>query len=285
MKEAIKKSDVLIEALPYIKSYSGKVFVIKYGGSALVNPEIKKGVLQDIVFMSYVGIRPVLVHGGGPFINDEFRRLGKKIEFSDGLRRTSKDDIHVIDKVMTGVNEGIVRDIKALGGRGLSLNAAKKDAIIARRHSQAKELGFVGEVEKINSDVIRKAVRPRDIPVISPVSADKDGEIYNVNADDVASDIAIAMKAAKLVLLTDVKGILREKSDESSLISTLPMKDVDKLIERKIIYGGMIPKVRSCTKALAAGVGKTHIVDGRISHSLLLEIFTDKGIGTEILKS
>lgn len=284
MEKAIKKADVLIEALPYIKSYSGKIFVIKYGGSALVNPEIKKGVLQDIVFMSYVGIRPVIVHGGGPFINEEFRRLGKKVEFTEGLRVTTKDDITVVDKVLNHVNEGIVSDIKKLGGRALSMNTAKKNVMKARPHKESKTLGFVGEIDTVNVDTIRNAVRPRAIPVISPVSIGKDNELYNINADDASSEIAIALKAVKLVLLTDVKGIMRQKGDESSLISTLAMKDAVTLIDRKVIQSGMIPKVKACMNALRSGVSKTHIIDGRIQHSLLLEIFTDKGIGTEIVK-
>ncbi|HAZ11129.1 MAG: acetylglutamate kinase [Omnitrophica bacterium GWA2_41_15] len=284
MEKAIKKADVLIEALPYIKSYSGKIFVIKYGGSALINPEIKKGVLQDIVFMSYVGIRPILVHGGGPFINEEFRKLGKKVKFTEGLRVTTKDDITVVDRVLSQVNEGIVNDIKKLGGRALGMNTTKKNIIKARPHKESKILGFVGEIDAVNVDTIRNAVRPRTIPVISPVSIGEDNELYNINADDASSEIAIALKAVKLVLLTDVKGIMRHKGDESSLISTLAMKDADTLIARKVIQSGMIPKVKACMNALRSGVSKTHIIDGRIPHSLLLEIFTDKGIGTEILK-
>ena len=284
MEKAIKKADVLIEALPYIKSYSGKIFVIKYGGSALINPEIKKGVLQDIVFMSYVGIRPIIVHGGGPFINDEFRRLGRKVEFSDGLRVTTKEEVEIVDSVLSRVNANIVSDIKALGGRAVSMNTSKKNVIIAMPHKESKRLGFVGEINKVNAEAIRNAVRPRAISVISPVSMGDDKELYNINADDAASEIAMAVKAVKLVLLTDVKGIMRHKGEESTLISTLGMKDADTLIERKVIQSGMIPKVKACMNALKAGVSKTHIIDGRIPHSLLLEIFTDKGIGTEIVK-
>ena len=284
MERAIKKADVLIEALPYIKSYSGKIFVIKYGGSALINPEIKKKALEDIVFMSYVGIRPVIVHGGGPFINEEFRKLGKKIEFTEGLRVTTKDDIAVVNRVLNQVNEDIVSYIKTIGGRAVSMNTSKKNVITARPHKDSKALGFVGEIDRVNAETIRNAVRPRAIPVISPVSMGEDKELYNINADDAASEIAMAVKAVKLVLLTDVKGIMRHKGDESTLISTLAMKDGRTLIDRKVIQSGMIPKVRACMNALAAGVSKTHIIDGRIPHSLLLEIFTDKGIGTEIIK-
>ena len=285
MREAIRKSDVLIEALPYIKSYSGRIFVIKYGGSALINPDIKRGVLQDIVFMSYVGIRPVLVHGGGPFINDEFKKLGMKVEFKDGLRVTTRENMVVVDRVLAEVNRSIAHDIKELGGRAVSLNAEKKDIIHAGPHKDKGKLGFVGQVENIKTETIRKAVRPRSVPIISPVGIGQNKELYNVNADDVSSEIALALKAAKLILLTDVKGIMREKGKEETLISTLSMKDAQMLIDKNIIQGGMIPKVKACTKALEGGVSKTHIIDGRIPHSLLLEIFTDKGIGTEIIKA
>lgn len=284
MQEAIKKADVLIEALPYIKSYSNKIFVIKYGGSALIDPEIKKGVLEDIVFMSYVGIRPVLVHGGGPFINEEMKRLGRKVEFKDGLRVTTKEDIEIVDRVLTELNNEIVTNIKKLGGRALSLNTLKKDVIKTRPCKRHKDLGFVGETEKIEADVIKKAVRPRSVPVISPVGIGADNKHYNVNADAVSSEIAIALKAAKLVLLTDVKGVMREKDNEESLISSLSMQDAERLVNDNTIQGGMIPKVKACTRAIEGMVSKAHIIDGRIQHSLLLEIFTDKGIGTEIIK-
>lgn len=282
MQEAIRKASVLLEALPYIKSYSNKIFVIKYGGSALIDPDIKRRVLEDIVFMSYVGIRPVLIHGGGPFINEELKKLGKKVEFKNGLRVTTKENMDVIDKVLSDVNYKIAADIKELGGRAVSLNALKKDVIKTRPHKE-KDLGFVGEVENINRDIIRKAVRPRSVPVISPIGFGAENKFYNVNADDVSSEIAVSLKAAKLVLLTDVKGIMREKDDESTLIPTLTIKETESLIDKEIIHGGMIPKVKACIRALHGGTSKTHIIDGRMHHSLLLEIFTDKGIGTEIV--
>ena len=285
MKEAIRKSEVLIEALPYIKSYANKIFVIKYGGSALIDPQIKKGVLEDIVFMSYVGIRPILVHGGGPFINDELKRLGKNIEFKNGLRVTPLETMEVVDRVLSDVNHVIASDIKGLGGRAVSLNTLEKNVIKARPHKDFKDLGFVGEVDSIDSGPIKKAVRPRSVPVISSVGIGEDGKHYNVNADEVSSKIAAAVKAVKLVLLTDVKGIMKDKGDEGTLISTLTMEETGKLIDDGVVQGGMIPKVKACTNALLAGVSKTHIIDGRIPHSLLLEIFTDKGIGTEIIKS
>jgi len=280
MEEAIRKSAVLIEALPYMKAYASKIFVIKYGGSALIDPEIKRRVLQDIVFMSYVGIRPILVHGGGPFINEELKKVGGKIEFKDGLRVTPKETMEVVDRVLTGVNHSIADDIKKIGGRAVSLNKVVR----AKPHKEAKKLGFAGEVDTIKSDVIRKAVRPRSVPVISSVGFGADNKSYNINADDVSSEIAVAVKAVKLVLLTDVKGIMKKKEDEKTLISALTMEETERLIDENVIQGGMIPKVKACTNALTGGVSKTHIIDGRLPHSLLLEIFTDKGIGTEIVK-
>lgn len=284
IEEAIRKSDVLIEALPYIKAYANKIFVIKYGGSALVNSDIKRGVLQDIVFMSYVGIRPIFVHGGGPFINEEMKRLGRKIEFKNGLRITSKEDMEVVDRVLSRLNHEIVEDIKKLGGRAVNLNALEKSVIKVRPHKESKTLGFVGEVERIESDVIKKAVRPRSVPVISSVGIGADSEHYNVNADQASSEIAVAVKAVKLILLTDVKGIMKKEGDESTLVSTLTVDNTEKLIGENVIQTGMIPKVKACTKALEGKVSKTHIIDAKIPHSLLLEIFTDKGIGTEIVK-
>ncbi|MFH1783176.1 MAG: acetylglutamate kinase [Candidatus Omnitrophota bacterium] len=284
MQEAIKKSKVLIEAFPYIKAYSNRVFVIKYGGSALVDPEIKKRVLQDIIFMSYVGIRPVIVHGGGPFINKEMDRLGKKVEFKNGLRVTTEEDVAIVNKVLSELNHSIAEEINALGGRAVSLNTTKKDIIKSKLHEKTEDLGLVGEVDNIGVDAIRKAGRPRTVPIISPVGIGDDGKLHNVNADDVASEIAVSLKAAKLVLLTDVKGIMKDKTNEDTLIPSIKMEEVDDYIKNNIIQGGMIPKVKSCTNALEGGVGKTHIIDGRIPHSLLLEIFTDKGIGTEIVK-
>ena len=283
MREAIRKSDVLIEALPYIKTYSGKIFVIKYGGSALIDPHIRKGVLEDIVFMSYVGIRPIIVHGGGPFINKELERLGRKIKFQYGLRVTTKEDMEVVDRVLSDLNHNIVRDIKELGGRAVSLNTVKKDIIKAAPHKELNRLGVVGEVDKIEAELIKKTARVRSVPVMSPVGVGPGKELYNVNADVVSSEVAGALRAVKLVLLTDVQGIMRKKDDETSLISTLRMTDVDVLINRNVIQSGMIPKVKACIKAINSGVLKTHIIDGRIPHSLLLEIFTDKGIGTEIV--
>lgn len=284
MLEAIKKANVLIEALPYIKSYHEKVIVIKYGGSALLNEEIKKGVLEDIVFMSFVGIKPVLVHGGGPFITFELKRLGRHTEFKDGIRVTKKEDLEIIDRVLSRLNKNINQQIKKIGGKAIGLNTKTKEIIRTRPHIQNGTLGSVGEISSINTKPIKNAIKKRCIPVISPVGMDSRGELHNVNADGVSSETAISLKATKLVLLTDVKGIMRQQGDGSSLISTLSVKEVKDLLEQGIIQQGMIPKVNACINALNGGVTKTHIIDARIPHSLLLEIFTDKGIGTEIVR-
>ncbi|MBU1061693.1 MAG: acetylglutamate kinase [Candidatus Omnitrophica bacterium] len=284
MEQAIKKADVLLEALPYIKSYTNKIFVIKFGGSALINPEIKTRVLEDIVFLSYVGIRPILVHGGGPFINDELKKQGIKVEFKDGLRVTPKESMQVVNSVLNGVNQGIVNDIRKLGGRAQALNTVERNVIKTKPYKQDSQLHFVGEIDRVEAHIIRKAFRLRSVPVISPVGIGLDNELYNVNADEVSSAVAVSLKATKLVLLTDVKGIMRNKDDENTLVSTLSMEETSRLIDENIIQGGMIPKVKACITALNGSVSKTHIIDGRIPHSLLLEIFTDKGIGTEIVK-
>ncbi len=284
MQNAIKKAEVLIEALPYIKSYHEKVIVIKFGGSALLNEAIKRGVLEDIVFMSFVGIRPVIVHGGGPSITQELKKIGRKAEFVDGVRVTQKEDMEIIDRVLTEINREIVKMICQLGGKAVSLNTKNKDIIRTQIHIESSKLGSVGEINSINSVPIKEALDSKEISVISPVGIGPDKEMNNVNADNASSAISVELKAAKLVLLTDVQGILRHPGDENSLIATLNTKEIKALIERKVIHQGMIPKVNACINALKGGVNKTHIIDGRTPHSLLLEVFTDKGIGTEIVR-
>lgn len=206
------------------------------------------------------------------------------MEFHEGLRVTPKETMEIVNSVLSDVNRSIAADIKAIGGRAISLNADIKDIIKTRPHANSEKLGFVGEIDKIEVETIKKSSRPRSVPVVSSIGLGADGEYYNVNADEASSEVSVAVKAVKLVLLTDVKGIMKNKDDESTLIPTITMNETEKLIGEGVIQGGMIPKVKACTKALAGGVSKTHIVDGRIPHSLLLEIFTDKGIGTEIVK-
>src|SRR3989338_1287635 len=286
MEEMIKKADVLIEALPYIQSFYDKTIVIKYGGAVLTDTEIRRNVLEDIVFMSYVGMRPVLVHGGGPYISQRLEANGKVPKFVKGFRVTDEETIEVVEDELTKINREIVREIISLGGSAISLSGKDDHLIEVKKHGDidGEDIGFVGEVTKINGDVIQKMITSDIIPVISPIGIGKDGQTYNVNADQAAAEIARNLNALKFILLTNVRGILRNIEDAESVISHITIADVDELMEKKIISGGMIPKVRACMRALDRGVKKTHIIDGRIPHGLLLEIFTDKGIGTEIVK-
>jgi len=289
MKDIIEKADVLIEALPYIRNFHGKVTVIKYGGSAIENERIRKGILQDIVFMSYVGMKPVLVHGGGPAISARMRKEGIEPKFTKGLRVTDEKVIKIVEDVLKEVNKDIVKELESLGGKVAGLSGRKDRLIKARRLKAgdlaAKDIGFVGEIISIKTGPLTKLIESNTIPVIMPLGIGSDRKAYNINADDVSAEIAASLSAEKLVLLTNVRGILEDTGDEGSLFSTLNIKEVEKLLERKVIDGGMIPKVKACVRALEKGVKKTHIIDARINHSLLLEIFTKEGIGTEIVKN
>lgn len=295
MKKYIKKADVLIEALPYIQNFRGKTFIIKYGGSVIGSDEFSRSVLQDIVFMECIGINPVLIHGGGKAISEKMKNAGLQSKFVNGLRITDKQTINIVEDVLLNqVNSYIVKTINELGGKAKGISG-KCDIIKAEKHYAAVkddttnslkslDIGFVGNVTHINADSITSIINKECVPVIAPLASDGDNNTYNVNADIAAGKIAEALKAEKLIFLTDVEGIFKNKEDKSSLISTLKIKYISDFISKKVIDGGMIPKVNSCLEALKAGVSKTHIIDGRIPHSLLLEIFTDKGIGTEIVK-
>ena len=293
----LEKANVLIEALPYIRQFHGKTIVIKYGGNAMINDELKKAVMNDIILMKLVGMNPVLVHGGGPEITQFLKRLDIKSSFVNGLRVTDQATMEVVEMVLVGkVNKEIVAQINQLGGKAVGLSgkdgqmilAKKQFALTSDEHGNQVEadIGSVGEVEKINTGIIETIMTTNGyIPVIAPIGAGVDGETYNINADTVAGEIAVALKAEKLVLLTDVEGIFADVNDKSSIISVLKTNEVDGLIKKGIIAGGMIPKVLCCVKALEGGVKRTHIIDGRIPHSILLEIFTDKGIGTMVEKA
>jgi len=286
MEEMIKKAEVLLEALPYIQNFYEKTIVIKYGGAVLTDTAIRKSVLEDIVFMNYVGMRPVLVHGGGPYITKRLEDIGKDPKFVNGYRVTDEEGMEIVEEELEKVNREIVREIIQLGGSAISLSGKEDHLIEVKKHADIDgvDLGFVGEVTKINGDVIQKMITSDIIPVISPIGIGKDGFTYNVNADQAAAEIARAMGALKLAYLTNVHGIFMDAQDPESVISHVTVTDIEGLIEKKIISGGMIPKVKSCIRALERGVKKVHIINGKIPHGLLLEIFTDKGIGTEIVK-
>ena len=284
MQEAIKKAEVLIEALPYIKRFHKKIIVIKYGGSILGDEKIRKGVLEDIVFLSFMGLRPVLVHGGGPNISGRMRAEGKKAEFVDGIRVTDEDTLEVVEEELEKLNSLIVSEISELGANAVGLNAEKEKIILVEKKKAKINLGFVGHITQINTEPILEKLRADTVVVVLPIGKGQDKKTYNVNADEAASSISSELKAEKLVLLTNVKGIMRNPEDHHSFISTLTTEEAKGLIESAVIQQGMVPKVRACIDALDNGVKKTHIIDARTPHGLLLEIFTDTGVGTEIVK-
>ena len=287
MEEMIRKADVLVEALPYIQSFYDKTIVIKYGGAAMTDNEIRRNVLEDIVFMSYVGMRPVLVHGGGPYINKKIEELGRDVKFVKGFRVTDEETMEVVEDELTKINREIVREIISLGGSAISLSGKEDHLIEVKKHADidGEDIGFVGEITKINGDVIQRMITSDIIPVISPIGIGaKDGFTYNINADQAGAEIARSLGAVKFVLLTNVRGILTDMSNPESVLSHVSVAEVDSLIKSKAVSGGMIPKVTACIRALDRGVKKTHIIDVKIPHGILLEIFTDKGVGTEIVK-
>lgn len=280
----IEKAKVLIEALPYIRAFNGNIVVIKYGGSAMLDPQINKSIVQDIVLLKLVGLKPVIVHGGGPEINRMLDRVGIKSEFVEGLRVTTKETVEVVEMVLAGkVNKSIVSMINDQGGKAVGITGKDGKLLEATKMNKGYvDLGYVGEIAKVNTELIKTLIDNDFIPIVSPIGADDKGNTYNINADYAAVAIAGALKAEKLVFLTDVEGVLRDKGDPSSLISYLSTKQAKKYIEKGIIAGGMIPKVECCMKALYKGVSMVHILDGRVQHALILEIYTQKGIGTMI---
>jgi acetylglutamate kinase len=292
LQALVGRANTLVEALPYIKAFRGCAIVVKYGGHAMIDPALKRNVIQDIVLMDYVGMKPVIVHGGGPEISALMERVGLKPRFVEGQRITDRETLDITEMVLAGkLNGEIVNEINQTGARAVGLSGKDAGLIVARKYkpkaghaAAASDLGFVGEVEVINPEVINILEEHDYIPVISPIGVDREGVTYNINADFVAAELAVALRAKKLILLTDVKGILANEHKEESLIATLEMKAAERMVSSKTITGGMIPKVHACIRALAGGVEKTHILDGRIPHSLLLELLTDKGIGTEIVK-
>jgi len=283
MNDVIKKASVLIEAIPYIHAFRKKVFVIKYGGSILDDNKIRHNVLQDIVFLSYVGINTILVHGGGPAISSRLKEMNIKSEFHEGIRVTDKQTLAVVSEELDKLNQLIVEELKALKGDVTGLHG-HENIIHVEKKLASRDLGFVGSVASVDKKTLEKHLKKGQITVVSPMGVSVEKVPHNINADEVASAIANSMNAEKLVLLTNVQGVLRNPADSSSLISTLTVSEVNDLIAQKIIDGGMIPKVRSCVEALESGVKKTHIVDARIQHALLLEFFTNEGIGTQIIK-
>ncbi len=293
LKKIIHKAETLIEALPFIKSFYNKTIVIKYGGNAMVSEDLKNTFALDVIMMKYIGINPVIVHGGGPQIGKTLEMFGIKSKFVDGQRVTSKEMIDVVEMVLGGkINQEIVSLINRQGGNAVGITGKDGDLIQAKRFRTVRkcpetnrpeiiDLGLVGDIKKINPGILQTLDRDKYIPVIAPIGRGENGETLNINADFVASKIAAALKAEKLLLMTDIEGV---KGKNHKLISELNRKEAEKLIRTKVIKDGMVPKVQCCLDALKAGVSKTHIIDGRIKHSLLLEIFTEEGVGTQIVE-
>lgn len=284
MKDAIRKADVLIEALPYIKRFHKKVVIIKYGGSILGDEKIRNSVLEDIVFLNFMGLRPILVHGGGPNISERMRATGKKAEFVGGLRVTDEETLKLVEEELLSLNKLIIEELSFLGAKAIGLSGKEDNLIQVEKKKTKADIGLVGQIKGMNIQLLNDELKKDRVVVIMPIGVGKDEKIYNVNADEVAASVAVNIQAEKLVLLTNVKGIMRNPEDVHSFISTLTVDEVNGLIADKIIQQGMIPKVMACVEALNGGVKKTHIIDARTPHGLLLEIFTDHGVGTEIIK-
>ncbi|MBE7057290.1 MAG: acetylglutamate kinase [Ruminococcaceae bacterium] len=288
INDIIKKAEILNEALPYIQSLSGKTVVIKYGGNAMINEDLKNSVMKDIVLLKFIGINPVVVHGGGPEINRALQQYDVKSDWVNGLRVTDKFTMEIAQMVLMGkTNKQIVSGINAKGGKALGFCGIDGKLIECKKHyeevdGELVDIGYVGEITKVNTDMLKIVAQDAYIPVIAPIGIGPDGESYNINADTVAGEIAASLGAEKLILLTDTEGIKNTITNE--LLYVLTIDEVHKLIDEGIITGGMIPKVLGCIDAINKGVNRTHIIDGRIPHCLLMEIFTNKGIGSMIMK-
>jgi acetylglutamate kinase len=294
MEDVIAKAAILVEAVPYIRTFHGKTFVIKYGGNAMINEDLKEGVMQDIVLLKFLGVNPVVIHGGGPEINQMLKRVGKQSQFVQGLRVTDAETMEIVQMVLVGkLNKEIVSRINLLGGKAVGLSGQDANLIMAQKTAptmpegftgEIPDIGFVGEVTEINTKLLHELIDAGYIPVISSIGAGADGVSYNINADTAAGELAAALKAEKLLMLTDVEGIFEDYRDKSSLISALGVERAYRMINAGTIEGGMIPKVEACITAIRGGVNGTHIIDGRLLHSMLLEILTDKGIGTMVVR-
>ncbi|URA10948.1 acetylglutamate kinase [Thermospira aquatica] len=284
MERYIEKARVIMEALPYIREFSKKTVVIKYGGNAMESPQLKELVMQDIALLKLVGINVVIVHGGGPAISEMMQRLGKEPKFVDGYRYTDEETMEITEMVLSGlINKELVAAVNAHGIKAVGLSGKDNRLILAKKKGP-KDIGMVGEIISIQPEVVQTLIASDYVPVISPVGVGEDGKTYNINADIAAGEIAIALKAYKLIYMTDIRGIYEDINDENSFLSTVNETAINRLKKEKKISEGMIPKIDSALKAVKQGVEKVHIIDGRIEHSLLLELLTDAGIGTEIAR-
>lgn len=287
MAQEILKAETLIEAIPYIRRFAGAIAVVKYGGSAMVNPELKKAVIEDIAMLKYIGLRPVVVHGGGAEISTHLSRLGKESVFIDGLRVTDEETASVAEMVLSGsIGKSLVDNLEQVGIKAVGISGKDGRTFLCKKKKdeQGRDLGFVGQIKEVDITLIDSLLKSNFVPVLSPIGVDTEGNTYNINADYAASAIAGSLSAQKLIFLTDVEGILKDKDDPSSIIRTLSQKQALSYIEDGTIKGGMIPKVECCLDGLDKGVESVHVLDGRLPHAILLEIFTTRGIGTMVTK-
>jgi len=275
------RAQVLVQALPYIQTHAGRTIVVKYGGSAMVDEKLKEAVMSDIVLMQLIGIRVVVVHGGGKEISTMLKKIGKESRFVNGMRYTDRETVDVVQMVLAGkVNKDLVQLLERHGGRSIGLCGLDDGMLTAKKLEGGEDLGFVGDITRVDPSVIGHATESGYIPVISTIAGGENGEVYNINADIAAARIAAELKAEKLILMTDVRGLLRDPNDDQTLIPVINVSDVPKLKNEGIIGGGMIPKIDCCVDAVRRGVERAHIIDGRIPHSILIELFSDEGIGT-----
>lgn len=276
-----KRAKVLVQAMPYIKKYAGETIVVKYGGNAMINEKLKSAVMSDLVLMQLVGINVVLVHGGGPEINAMLDAVGKESKFENGMRVTDKETIDIVQMVLAGkVNKSLVQLLESHGGNAIGFCGLDGRLLMAEKLVSSADLGFVGEIKEVNPAPIEMAMKDGYIPIVSTIAGGYDGNVYNINADLAAAQIASKLGAKKLILMTDIRGLLRDVNDEDSLISVVNVSEVPMLKRDGIIKGGMIPKIDCCVEAVRNGVNRAHIIDGRLEHSILLELFSDEGIGT-----
>ena len=284
MQQYLDKAEVLIEALPYIQRFNRKIIVVKYGGSAMVDEELKARVIQDVTLLKLVGFKPIIVHGGGKEISRWVGKVGMKPEFKNGLRVTDEATMELAEMVLGKVNKSLVQLVESLGVRAIGISGKDGRLLsVKKKYANGEDIGFVGDVTNVNADILYDLLEKDFLPIICPVGLDDDNNTYNINADDAACAIAKAMKAEKLAFLTDIEGVYKDPQDPSTLISELTVSEAHKLVGDGYIGGGMLPKINNCIEAIESGVSRVHILDGRIPHCLLLEIFTNKGIGTAIL--
>lgn len=284
MDEIMKKAEVLIEALPYIQRFNRKIIVVKYGGSAMVDENLKRSVIADVVLLKLVGFKPIIVHGGGKEISSWVARSGMEPQFINGLRVTDEPTMEIAEMVLNRVNKSLVQMIQQLGVRGVGISGKDGGMLhVQKRYSDGQDIGYVGEIDAVDPKILYDLLEKDFLPVVCPIGYDDSYDTYNINADDAACAIAKAVKAEKLAFLSDIEGVYRDYNDKSSLISELEMEEAERFISEGYVGGGMIPKLGNCIEALKEGVSRVHILDGRIPHCLLLEIFTNKGIGTAIL--